>query len=160
MPKVYVKRNGAVHTVFTDFDSGSPLPIRSYDDKPIGGFPQVFKSLRHLEREFPSADLIFIDKPRKEKAPAPQNQEARAKAKKLVAQMRQEQGLPPQPSLPPSELESKALNFYRMLKERGVYAADEHKLTLSIQEDVVADLIRELWPSTKEDLKSLDVKYG
>ena len=132
--KVYIRKEGAVHTVYEDVSSGKPLPLSSFDDSPPGGLLQTFMSLREVLAKYPGREVICLEKPR---SGTPQvlkrSETVRAQAAAIVDALPKKEGQP-------SKSQMKRLNVQQgRPQDEGVYP----KLTKEVLSEQMAQVFPE-----------------
>jgi hypothetical protein len=149
--KVFVKRQGQVYTVFTDFGSGTPLPISNFEDQPPGSFPVTYNSEAEVKRMFPGRELVFIEREKKEQKKVP-----RVSADEIAAYLKEEKADKPVTKSPQKQesvtivpqnggMREKCFAFLHTLETARVYATRTNQRKLDLKIETIKDLIKDVF---------------
>jgi hypothetical protein len=154
--KVYVRKEGAIHTVYEDTASGQPLPLSSFDDQPAGGALQTYMSIAEVERRFPGKEVICLEKQQGPLPPVIRRSAAvRAEAAEIVANLPKTQA---KPAASRSKSQMKRLNVQQgKSMDEGIYQEIKPLSEGVYQEVKVEDDGR--YEHAKEFLKRLEVAF-
>jgi len=151
--KVYAQKQGAVHTVYVDVSTGQPMQVSSPDQVPPGGFPYTFLSSGEVRAKFPGRELVILEKP----TPPQRVLRKSAEVSNAVSALLSEHNvLPvdvkqPTPQTTPHVTPNNdarfehAKEFLKRIQYAMEYASEENRAILSIQVEIVEDLIEEVF---------------
>jgi hypothetical protein len=64
-PKIYIRRQGSVNTIFVDPSTGAPLPFYEWGNEPVGGFPSI-PTAAEMAHFLQLYDPVYIEPPTKQ----------------------------------------------------------------------------------------------
>lgn len=152
---VYVQKRGEVYTVHVA-DNGTPLPVATVDDEPVGAFPFTFTSRKELEAHFPGRQFVMLEAKagvqqilkydpeieRQALAILGQKPPSNPPKKSVSISVNQDGEILPQGSI---NAKQRAEEFLKRLQTALQYASKKHQKDLQAQVKVVEELIDEVF---------------
>lgn len=156
--KVCVKKQGSLMTVFLD-GNWQPLPLATYQDRPICEMTQTYNNISELQRDFPQREFSFFEAPKKPENVVVKTPEIIAEAERQMAKrgLKIDKKSTPTSTIVPINTPTiqaieikdvqltRAREFLKRLEYAERYASKENEVTLAIQIQVVEELLREVF---------------
>lgn len=157
--KVCVKKQGSLMTVFLD-GNWQPLPLATFEDRPICEMTQTYNNISELQRDFPTREFTFFEAPKKPENVVIKTPEVIAEAERVMAKRGMKLPTTPTPQKTPTIVQTevvglvlpqndvqltRAREFLKRLEYAERYASKENEVTLAIQIQVVEELLREVF---------------
>jgi formate dehydrogenase maturation protein FdhE len=155
--EVYVQKRGEVYKVHVT-DDGTPLPVATVDDEPVGAFPFTFTSKKELEAHFPNRRFVMLEAKIGNTQVLRYDPEIERQALAILGQK------PTNPSIPQNRsvtiatndsgevlqqglisAKQKAEEFLKRLQTALQYASKKHAPKLQHQIEAVEELINEVF---------------
>jgi len=147
---IYVQKRGEVYTVQLE-PGGSPIPVATVDDEPIGAFPYTFNSRQELEAAFPGRNFVILENKPKHQTVIAFDPDIEKQALAVLKS--------PPPSAPTAPVnehdyalpvglsiaEQRAEEFLKRLQIALQYASKKHQKVPHIQVNTIRDFINEVF---------------